>query len=137
MIIFTHLSPLRQVLANTIFIKRFHIVTLDEFLAVGSLTNKKAELYNYGSDSWETVDDYPFTDLSSVSQYVMLYIPQIRSYLVIGGSTTNLKSSRNNYEIKSEILKFQDGAWFDVGQLNSARNVSFYSVLLFLKFNQI
>merc|ERR1711935_1059920 len=49
----------------------------DEFLVVGSdyPENKKAELYNFDTDSWNTVADYPFGSGSDLSEYDMLYIP--------------------------------------------------------------
>ena len=98
--------------------------TLDEFLAVGSAypANNKAELYNFGSGTWKTVDDYPFCRGMGCSDYDMLYIPETSSYLVIGGD-----SSRPI----SQIARFKDGAWSDAGKLNSARVVSFCSFLLF------
>ena len=97
--------------------------TLDEFLAVGSYypNNAKAELYNFGTGSWKTVSDYPFSS-KSVYSYDMLYIPDTSSYLVIGGSDGNGLS---------QIAKFFNGNWIDAGQLNLPRTVSF---LLFVYF---
>ena len=94
-------------------------LTLDEFLAVGSWypNNKKAELYNFGTGAWKMIDDYPFgSESERLSDYEMLYIPETRSYLVIGGD--------DGYYL-SQIAKLKNGAWSDAGRLNSARYVSF------------
>ena len=84
----------------------------------------KAELYNFGSDVWTEVSDYPF-GVRCVSFYDMVYIPELPAYIVIGGY-----DGRNRI---SNIGKFQNGAWSDVGQLNKARSVSFRSFFYILK----
>ena len=98
----------------------------DEFLAVGSYSPNsfKAELYSFGSDVWTEVSDYPF-GVRCVSFYDMVYIPELPAYIVIGGY-----DGRNRI---SNIGKFQNGAWSDVGQLNKARSVSFRSFFYILK----
>lgn len=55
----------------------------------------------------------------------MVYIPELPAYIVIGGY-----GGQNRL---SNIGKFQNGAWSDVGQLNKARSVSFRSIFLCLK----
>ena len=90
----------------------------DGFLAVGSYSpgNKKAEQYNFETDSWRVVEDYPFGSGQYLSAHEMLYIEETQSYLVIGGYSGGKLN---------QIAKFQDGSWFDAGQLNSPRQVSF------------
>ena len=47
----------------------------------------------------------------------MLHILETRSFLVIGGADSGYLSKK--------IYKLQDGAWHDMGELNSSRAVSF------------
>ena len=91
-------------------------LTLDGLFAVGSYSpaNVKAELFNFGTGAWTTVDDYPFTSSQGVTDFDMIYISETFSYFVIGGKSPSL----------SQIAQFKDGAWFDAGHLNSARAVS-------------
>ena len=87
--------------------------------------SKKAELYNFGTGAWDTVDDYPFgygsyAVAKAVYDYEMLFISEIRSFLVIGGYSGGMLS---------QIASFQNGVLSDAGQLNSPRQVSFCSLL--------
>ena len=95
-------------------------VKLDELLAVGSYSpnNKKTELYNFGSGSWKAVKDYPFTSGPRITDYDMVYIPEVLAFLVIGGY--------DGFSL-SQIGKLKDGQWSDAGKLNTARRVSFCS----------
>ena len=61
-----------------------------------------------------TVDEYPFGGESRVSEYAMVYVAEISSYLLVGGCCVWM----------SQIAVFTNGAWYDAGQLNSARGVS-------------
>ena len=102
-------------------------------LAVGSYDpfNKKSELYKFGTDAWNTVEDYPdnFCSGSGVAYYDMVYVPDILSFFVVGGvcrTTPNLSFVR-------QIAMYKDGAWSEAGQLNSyQRSVSFNLFFLFL-----
>ena len=76
-------------------------------------------MYNFNSGEWTTADDYPYGNEVWISHYAMVYITEIQSYLVIGGYEKNGDSS--------QIAKFTNGVWSDVGQLNNARYVSFCS----------
>ena len=81
-------------------------------------------MYSFGTGNWNTVNDYPGSGpYPGVCSYDMLYIPETRSYLVIGGD-----DGSGNDEV-SQIFKFEDGIWYDVGRLNSGRNVKFCSFL--------
>ena len=84
-------------------------------MAVGDLNNFKAELYDFGNSAWATTADYPFAASWYVIGYDMVYIPEIQSYLVIGGQAGMYVS---------QIAQFKDGEWLDAGHLNSARYVS-------------
>ena len=102
------------------FIHVYNNSILDGFLAVGSFGNFKAELYNFGTSSWTTTTDFPFgvNGATGLIDFNMIYIPEDRSYLVIGGM------AGADY---NQIAQFKDGEWSDVGRLNSARSVSFKS----------
>ena len=95
---------------------------LDDFLAVGSYTpdNVKAEMFDYGTGSWTTVPDYPFASGSGFGYYDMIYVPATSAYYVIGGFDGNNLAT---------IAMFKNGAWSEAGQLNTARHVSFCSVV--------
>ena len=82
--------------------------------------NLKSELFDFGTGEWKTVDDYPFTS-SRVTSYVMIYIPETLSYLVIGGS-----DGGTEIVVLSQIARFKGGKWSDAGRLNFARRVSFF-----------
>ena len=56
----------------------------------------------------------------------MLYIRDIESFLVIGGFSFGGEEGLGSGEELSVIAKFKDGAWSNVGQLKSARSVSFW-----------
>ena len=88
-------------------------------LAVGSSPtfNKKAELYNFGNSAWKTANDYPFNSGAYLYAHDSLYIPELRSFFVIGGHEEGSDLS--------QIAKFKDEEWFDAGQLNSVRRVRF------------
>ena len=88
-------------------------------MAVGSYSpyNVKAELYDFVTDDWTTVQDYPY-GAGSITNYGMVYIPATSAYYVIGG---------NDGGDLSTIGMFKNGAWSEAGQLNTARSVSFCS----------
>ena len=94
---------------------------LDGFLAVGSYSpnNVKAEVYEFGMDAWTIVEDYPYA-AGFIVDYDMVYIPATSAYYVIGG---------NDGGDLSTIGMFKNGAWSEAGQLNTARQVSFFSFL--------
>ena len=81
-------------------------------MAVGSFKpyNKKAELYNFGTGAWKTVDDYPNPGLpgAGVYDHEMLYIAEIRSFLVIGGW-----NGPDGSDYLSQIAQFKNGIWYD------------------------
>ena len=79
--------------------------------------NVKAELYDFGTDAWTTVQDYP-SDAGFIVNYDMVYIPATSAYYVIGGYDGVYLST---------IGMFKNGAWSEAGQLKTARSVSFYS----------
>ena len=56
----------------------------------------------------------------------MLYIREIESFLVIGGFSFGGEEGLGSGEELSVVAKFKDGAWSNVGQLKSARSVSFW-----------
>ena len=86
-------------------------------MAVGSYSpyNVKAEVYDFGMDDWTSVQDYPY-GVGFVAYYDMVYVPATSAYYVIGGYDGGSLS---------QIAKFKNGAWTEVGQLNTAREVSF------------
>ena len=91
-------------------------------MAVGSYapSHKNAELYNFGTEAWKTVESYPFGS-DSLQDSEILYIPVMSAFLIIGGSDSS--------DDTSQIAKFKDGTWFDAGHLKRARRVSFCSLL--------
>ena len=92
----------------------------------GPAGSKSAEMYEFSTDKWMTVSDYPSGRANpSVSNYCMVFMPETSSYLVIGGF--------NSGEL-TQIAKFTNGAWSAVGGLNKARSVSFESFLFFWLF---
>ena len=93
------------------------------FRQVESLSKNKSELKVGFLAEWKIFGDYPFTTGPFVAFYDMLFIPETRSYLVIGGYY--------NSNRLSQIARFQDGIWSDAGKLKSARYVSFRSFFLF------
>ena len=130
MIIVTHhqLRP-RQVTIVNIVVNI--IANLDDFLAVGSYnpSNVKAELYDYGTGDWTSVQDYPFGSGPSVYAFDMLFIGELSAYFVIGGYDTNFSVAT--------IAKFKNGAWSHAGRLNSARQVLYFSLLFFFYYQII
>ena len=87
-------------------------------MAVGSFDpdNAKAELFDFETGGWTIVSDYPFGN-GVVSNYDMLYVPQLSACFVIGGWT--------GWDYSATVAKFQNDLWSDAGQLNEARSVSF------------
>ena len=79
--------------------------------------NVKAEIFDFGTGSWTTVEDYPFA--SVVAYYDMVYVPETTAYYVIGGI--------GDWAELATIAMFKNGAWSEAGQLNTARYVSFCS----------
>ena len=112
-------------------VDKLDYTTSDGFLAVGSdyPNNIKAELYGFGTGRWTAVSDYPYGCVSShtpsVYRYDMVFIPEQKSYFVIGG--------HSHQSALSQIARFTDGTWYDAGQLNSVRRVSFCSFFWLLK----
>ena len=88
-------------------------------MAVGSFfpENVKAEVYDFGTGDWTTVQDYPYGD-EFVFYYDMVYVPATSAYYVVGGFSGRFLS---------KIGMFKNGAWSEAGQLNTARSVSFNS----------
>ena len=102
---------------------------LDGFLAVGSYSpyNIKAEVYDFGTGDWTTVQDYPYgVSRRYVAFYDMVYIPATSAYYVIGGY--------DGSDELSTIGMFNNGAWSKAGQLNEARRVSLCSFFVFQKY---
>ena len=91
-------------------------------MAVGSYLphNVKAEIYDFSMDAWTTVQDYPFA-AEYVVENDMVYAPATSAYYVIGGNIGNWSTTLLT------IAMFKNGAWSEAGQLNTARDVSFYS----------
>ena len=79
-------------------------------------SHKKAEMYNFATETWRRVEDYPFSSGQSFYDFDMIYIDEISSFLVIGGT-----DGIDSYQ----IAMFKNGAWFYAGKLNSARHVCF------------
>ena len=61
------------------------------------------------------VSSYPFAN-GYMFAFDMVYIPNILSYVVIGG---------HDGKALSQIGMFTNGTWSDAGQMNRARAVSF------------
>ena len=98
----------------------------DGFLAVGSSEppNAKAELFDFETGEWATVSDYPFSRHSRFFLHEMLFISELTAYIVIGGF--------DGYDANlATIAQFQNDVWTNVGQLNTARTVSFRALFLF------
>ena len=93
-------------------------------MAVGSRSpdSVKAEIYEFGTGDWTTVQDFPFGSGSWIAFYDMVYVPVTSAYYVIGGV--------NGDSWLTRIAMFKNGAWSEAGQLNTARDVSFRSFLL-------
>merc|ERR1711935_38718 len=104
-------GPWTQMALSTFNHKSTSIATSpDAFLAVGDLFSFKAELYNFGTSAWTTTADFPFGGGTGLIDYDMIYIPDDRSYLVVGG----MAGAEYN-----QIAQFKDGEWTDAGRLNS------------------
>ena len=89
-------------------------------MAVGSCEppNAKAELLDFETGEWTTVSDYPFSRHSHFCYFEMLCISELTAYIVIGGF--------EGYDANlATIAQFQNDVWTNVGQLNTARYVSF------------
>ena len=84
-------------------------------MAVGSFnpSNVKAEVFDFGTESWTSVNDYPFSFGTSVYDYDMIFMNQLSSYFVIGGHSS------------AKIAQFKNGQWSHAGELNSSRSVCF------------
>ena len=85
----------------------------------------KAEIYDFGTGDWTTVQDYPYAGpvTGAVAGYDIVYVPATSAYYVIGGW--------DGFVRFSTIGMFKNGAWSKAGQLNMARNVSFYYFFVF------
>ena len=73
-------------------------------------------MFNFGTDEWTAVEDYPFNSGSYVAYYDMIYSAETSSYLVIGGYGSG--------GTLSQIARFKNEKWSDVGLLNTPRYVS-------------
>ena len=80
--------------------------------------NVKTELFDFGSNTWETMDDYPYgsTDSKGFGYYDMVFIQKSSAYYVIGGFDGKINHAT--------IAKFHNGVWSQAGQLNQSRHVS-------------
>ena len=96
---------------------------LDSFLAVGSANpdNAKAEVFEFGTGTWMTISDYPYSSDSVINDYEMIYIPELLSFLVIGGHDSGDRSIHT-----SQVAMLTNGIWTDAGHLNMGRVVSFF-----------
>ena len=83
--------------------------------------NIKTELFDFGTNTWETMDDYPYGSNTAFGFYEMVFIQEYSAYYVIGGF-----DGKNTL---ATISKFRNGVWSQAGQLNQPRHVS----LRFLK----
>lgn len=88
-------------------------------MAAGSYdpSHAHAEVLDIKTGNWTVVADYPFKgDGNRLSNYPMVYIPDMSAYFVIGGSaqTTVLKT----------IAKFKNRVWSDAGRLSQGHKVS-------------
>ena len=81
--------------------------------------NIKAEVYDFGTGDWTTVQDYPYVGGSEIYAFETVHIPSISAYFVIGGYDGD--------ESLSTIGMFKNGIWSKAGQLKTARHVSFCS----------
>ena len=90
-------------------------------MAVGSYMpyNNRAEVYNFETTKWTTVAHYPFR--ASVFSYGMVFIPEIKATVVIGGWNPDKPGS---YQSHIAMFSHGDDMWIDAGQLNQARYVS-------------
>ena len=88
-------------------------------MAVGSKhpNNVKAEMFEFRTGKWMAVEDYPYTS-DVFNSYEMIYIPELLSYLVIGGADGTGADM-------SQLAMLTNGEWVEAGRLNSARVVSF------------
>ena len=100
------------------------------FLAVdsaGFLHALKAEFFDFKTGKWTTVENYPYnadkymdlpTDIPQVCHYDMLFIDELSSFFVFGGT--------DNVYLFNEIIKFQNGKWSPAGRLKTKRSVSIF-----------
>ena len=97
-------------------------------MALGSYNpdNVKAELFDFGTCAWKTVDDYPFTSRSRVSSHDMVYIPETNWFIVIGGA--------DGHNELSQIAKFEHDKWSGAGRLKYARKVIFRLLMFVFNF---
>ena len=95
-------------------------------MAVGSCSpyNNRAEVYNFETTKWTTVAHYPFR--ASVFSYGMVFIPEIKATVVIGGSDPN---DYGSYLTQIAMFSHDDNIWIDAGQLNEARYVSYFFLI--------
>ena len=63
--------------------------------------------------AWKTVADHPFPS-ARINGYAMVYMPETRSCLVIGGTDGDGNGNL------LQIAKIQGEVWSDAGRLNSA-----------------
>ena len=74
-------------------------------------------MFEFRTSKWMAVKDYPYTS-DVFNSYEMIYIPELLSYLVIGGADGTGADM-------SQLAMLTNGEWVDAGRLNSARVVSF------------
>ena len=98
---------------------------------VGSRTpnNVKAEVYDFGTGDWTSVQDYPYA-AGTVAYCDMVFVPETSAYYVIGGFDEGWGIGGNWIRRdQARIGMFKNGAWSEAGQLKTARYVSFRSFL--------
>ena len=98
-------------------------------MAVGSREvdkyNTRAELYDFHTDEWIVVQDYPYNN-DGFGYYDMVYVDLLSAFIVIGGYDAD-------YQNLAQIVMFQNHVWSPLGQLNTPRKVrvnSFFVLLI-------
>ena len=91
--------------------------------AVGDAARRKkygkAELFNFGTNRWIEMDDYPEHD---ISDYAAVSIDE--SHLLYFGGECCYESSNpyNGYKPVDDVVSFQDNKWNKIGKMKKARN---------------
>ena len=94
--------------------------------------NVKAEMFDLGKGEWRIVASYPYTRKGTISYYDITFIPEMSAYILIGGSE-GFEGNYEHYPV-STIAMFHDGVWSNLGQLNTARAVSYCLFYVFKSF---
>ena len=82
----------------------------------GGPDNIKTELFDFGTNTWETMDDYPYGSNTAFGFYEMVFIQESSAYYVIG--------EYDGKDRLTTIAMFHNGVWSQAGQLNQPRQVS-------------